>query len=234
MPAFPELARVLGLVGRVEVFGQVETHEHGHADGNVGVAREIGVDLQGIAEQGHQVLEACIKHGLGKHHVNEVDGDVVAQDDFLHQAVHDPEHGDTELLAAEEVFLVELRDELVGPHDGTCHQLREEAHIEAEVKDIAYRRDAVAVHIHDVADGLEGVERDTHRQQDGVDVETVVACDLVACPRKHVEHTEVQARQVVDDISDEIGVFEIEQDGQVDDDAERQHEVTALFLLSCM
>jgi len=38
MPAFPKAGRTGGLVGGVEVLGQVETHEHGDSDGDVGVA----------------------------------------------------------------------------------------------------------------------------------------------------------------------------------------------------
>ena len=117
-----------------------------------------------------------------EHTVNEVDGNIVAQHDLFHQAIDDPKYGDAKLFAAEEVFLVQLRDELVGPHDRTCHQLREEADVEAEVEDVADRRDALAVDIHDVADGLEGIERDAHGQQDDIDAETVVARDLVAHP----------------------------------------------------
>ena len=139
MPAVPKLSRALGLVGRVEVLGQIKAHQHGHANGDVGVAREVGIDLQRIAEQGHQVLEACKHQGLFKHAVDEVDGDVVAEHDFLHQSVHDPKDSDAKLTATEEEFLVQLRDEFVGSHDGTSHQLREEADIEAKVEDVFHR-----------------------------------------------------------------------------------------------
>ena len=57
VPTAPEVGGVLGLVGRVEVGGQVEAHEHGHADGDVGVAREVGVDLQRVEHQGREVLD---------------------------------------------------------------------------------------------------------------------------------------------------------------------------------
>ena len=104
---------------------------------------------------------------------------------------------------------MQLRDELTGPHDGTGHQLREETDIEAEIEDVAHRLDAPAIHIHDVADGLEGIEGDAYRQQDDIDAEAVAARDLIAHPREDVEHTELEARQVVDDIGQEIGIFEV-------------------------
>ena len=231
MPAFPELAGVLGFIRRVKVLGQIEAHQHGHADGNVGVAREVGVDLQRVAEQSHQVFESRVKQRVIEHAVDEVDGDVVAEHNLLDQAVHDPEDGDAELLAAEEVFLVELRDELVGPHDGTGHQLWKETDIEAEVEDVSDRFDAVTIHIHDVADGLEGIERDAHGEQNGIDAEAVGAGHLVADPRENVEHPELRSEEVVHHIGDEVGVLEIEEDGEVDDDAEGQYQVAAQFFL---
>ncbi len=48
VPAAPEVGGIGGFVGRVEVGGQVEAHHHGHADGYVGVAREVGIDLHGV------------------------------------------------------------------------------------------------------------------------------------------------------------------------------------------
>ena len=52
VPAAPEVGGVLCLVGRVEVLWQVEAHQHCHADGYVGIAREVGVDLHGVEYQG--------------------------------------------------------------------------------------------------------------------------------------------------------------------------------------
>ena len=127
---------------------------------------------------------------------------------------------------------MQLWDELVGPHDGTCHQLWEEADVEAEVEDVADGLDTLAVNIHDVADGLEGIERDTHRQHDYVDAKAVIARNLVAHPREDVENAKLKPCQVIDDIGDEIGVFEIKKDGQVDDDAEPKDGVAAAVFLS--
>jgi len=52
VPPLPEAAAVRGLVGGVEVCREAEAHEEGHAYGDVGVAGEIGIDLQGVDEQG--------------------------------------------------------------------------------------------------------------------------------------------------------------------------------------
>ena len=78
VPALPEVGAVLGLVRRVEVAGQVEAHEQRQTDGYVGVAREVGVDLEGVEEECHRVLEAGEEQGIGKDAVHEVEGEVVA------------------------------------------------------------------------------------------------------------------------------------------------------------
>ena len=68
---------------------------------------------------------------------------------------------------------MQLGYELRGTHDGTGHQLREEAQVKAKVQEILHRLNPAALHIHDIAHGLEGKERDTHRQDDGVYAENL-------------------------------------------------------------
>ena len=99
VPAAPEVGGVLRLVGRVEVERQVEAHEKRHADGDIGIAREVGVDLQRVEHQCGEVLEGGVERGVVEDAVDEVDGQVVAQDEFLHQTVENPEEGDAELAA---------------------------------------------------------------------------------------------------------------------------------------
>ena len=45
MPSFPELSGVLGLIGGIEILGEIESHQHGDSGGDVGVAGEVGIDL---------------------------------------------------------------------------------------------------------------------------------------------------------------------------------------------
>ena len=234
MPAFPELGGTFGFIGRIEVFRQIETHQHGHANGNVSITREVGVNLQRVTEQSCKVLKASVKQWLIEHAVDEVDGDVVAQDDFLHQTVHDPENSYAELFASEEILLMELWNKFVGSNNRTCHQLRKETDVEAKVEDVVDGFDAVAIHIHDVTDSLEGIKRNAHRQQDGIDAEAVGVGQFVAYQREDVKHLEIKAKQVVDHIGDEVGVLEIKQQRQVDDDADAEDEIAAFILFSRM
>ena len=168
MPAPPEFRGGERLVGTVEVLGQAESHQERHADGDIGVSREIGIDLQRIGEQGNQVFKAREQERRIEHTVHEVGGQVVAQDDLLGKAVQHPEHGNTEGAAGEEILLVELGDELVGSHDGACHQLGEKGEVEPEIQDVVNSLDFSAVDVDAVTDGLEGKEGNAHRQDDGI------------------------------------------------------------------
>ena len=168
MPAAPELLRVQGLVRRVKVLGQVEAHEHGNTRGNVCVAGEIGIYLQRIAEKGAQVLKAAVKEGILEHPVAEVDGKVVAENQFLAKAVQDPEHSNAKPTATQVVGLVQLLNKFRGAHDRTGHKLREERKIEAEVQEILYGSNLPPLHVHNVTHRLEGEEGNAHRQDDGI------------------------------------------------------------------
>ena len=222
VPAPPEVLRVAGLVRRIEVLGQVEAHQHRHADGDVGITGEVGIHLQGIAEECAQVLEAREQERVLEHAVHEIDRDVVAQDQFLSQTVQDPEYRDAELPPAQAERLVELRDELARPHDRARDQLREEAHVEAEIQDVGHRLHVPAVHIHGIADHLEGEERDAHREHDAVHPEELRPAQHIAQHAEHVDDLQFQARQRMHEIREEIGVLEIAEQQQVDAHAQHQ------------
>ena len=217
VPPFPEVARRVGLVRRVEVLGQVEAHQHGHTDGNVGVTREVGIHLQRVDEQCGEVLKSGEQRGVVENAVHEVDGEVVAHNQFLGQTVQDPEHGDAELPSAQEEFLVELRHKLVGTHDGTRHQLREEGDIETEVQHVGDMPYLALIYIHQVTDILEGIEGDAHGQQYLGGVEIVLAAQIVGPLRQPVDDLVLAAYDGVVRVGEEVGVFEIAEYQQVDD-----------------
>ena len=73
MPAAPELLRVAGFVGRIEVLRQVEAHQHGNTDGNIGVAREVGIDLQRVGKEREEVFKSTEEQWIFKDTVDEVD-----------------------------------------------------------------------------------------------------------------------------------------------------------------
>lgn len=197
MPSFPKTCRIGRLVGRVEVLGQVESHQHCYADGDVGVARKVGIDLKGIDEKRGAVLERRIEQRIVKHTVDETHSEVVAEDDFLEQTVQNPEHGDSELAAGKEEWFVELGHELVGADDGACHQLGEKSGVEGKIQHILHMRDFSFIDIHYVADILECEEGDAYWKND-LDGDGVVAVG-----------------DGVEDVGKEIGILEKEEYGEV-------------------
>ena len=57
MPPTPKLAHVAGKIGDLEIRGQSDAEQFGAADGNITVAREVGIDLeceQQRADKQHQ------------------------------------------------------------------------------------------------------------------------------------------------------------------------------------
>ena len=215
MPATPELLRIHGLIGRIEVLGQIETHQHGHAGSDVRVAGKVCIDLQGIAEKGRQVLEAAVHQGILKHAVCEVDGQVIGQDELFQQAVHNPEDGYSKPASAEVIRLVQLLHKFHGPHDGTGHQLGEKAEIEAEIQEIPHGLYLPSLHIHHIAHGLEGEEGNAYRQDDGVYTENTGPREHVQPLSQHIVHLQRQAEEVVHKVREEVRILEIRQDAQV-------------------
>ena len=220
MPALPEVLGIGRLVGRIEVLGQVEAHQHSHAYGYVRVAGEVGIYLEGIAEEGGEILEGGEEQGVLENTVYEVHRDIVAQDYLLYQAVEYPEDGDTELAAAQMEGFVELGDEFAGPDYRARNQLREEADVEGEVQDVAHRLYFAHIYVGAVADYLEYIEGYAYRQHYAVHGESFAAADGVAYPREGIEYPQLQAEYLIDQVGEEIGIFEIAEQEEVHADAE--------------
>ena len=83
MPSLPEYRHVGGLVRRVEVLRKVETHQHRRTDCDVGIAGEISIYLQGIAEHREKILEAGVKCRILEHPVAQADSDEIAHYQLL-------------------------------------------------------------------------------------------------------------------------------------------------------
>ena len=144
MPPLPELSGVAGLVRRIEVLRQIETHQHSDTGGDVSVPGEVGIDLKRVAEQSRKVLETGVKQRVLENPVAEIHSQIVTEDQLLGKSVQNPENRDTELSAAKEERFVKLREELLGPHDRAGDELREETQVEAEIPEVLDRADCPA------------------------------------------------------------------------------------------
>ena len=144
MPTFPELSGVAGLVRRIEVLRQIETHQHSDTGGDVSVPGEVGIDLKRVAEESRKVLETGVKQRVLENPVAEIHSQIVTEDQLLGKSVQNPENRDTELSAAKEERFVKLREKLFGAHDRAGHKLREETQVEAEIPEALDRADCPA------------------------------------------------------------------------------------------
>lgn len=147
VPAAPEVAEVAGFVGEVEVGGEGKAHDHGQADGHVGVAGEVAVDLHGVAYDAHKCLEAAVGAGGVEDEVV-VLGQVVGHDGFLDHAGEDEPQAQARLAQGGVAAAAYLGQEVVGAHDGPGHQGGEEGQEEGIFEPRGRGRHAAFVHIY--------------------------------------------------------------------------------------
>ena len=197
----------------------MEAHQQRKTNGDVGISREVCIDLKGIKEEGSKVLKAREEQRVGKDAVDEVQSQIVAQDNLFRQASKYHEDGKTEHPSAQEVASVELRDEIARFDDRACNKLREEADVEAKVEDISDGTDESAIHIGCVADDLEGIERNAYGQDDAVHAEDGTACCDVKAFGGDVPDLYVYAEDLPDDVGKEVAVLEIAEDAEVEGNA---------------
>ena len=166
VPAPPEVADARGLVGAVEVLGQLEAEELGRAARDVGVAAEVAVDLEREAVERDDDLGRAERGGVVEHAVDQVHAHEVREDDLLRHAHRDQEERVPDPLAGQPRRPVDLRQELGRAHDRAGDELREEGDVEAEADEAAARLEPPAVDVDRVAERLERVEADADGQQD--------------------------------------------------------------------
>ncbi len=124
------------------------------------------------------------------------------------------------------VRTLDLRNELACTDNGTGHQLREKAHVKAEVQQVAHRLQLAAVNIHRIAHALERIEADADREQDLVLHEVRIPRGIGPV-REDVHRCEGGAQHGVHIVHHEVRVLEETEHQQVDRDAGCQHQAFA-------
>ncbi len=104
----------------------MEAHEQRQADGDVRITGEVGIYLQAVGEESHQILESGEQHGIVEYPVYEIYSQIVAQYYLFEQSVENPEYGHSEQRSAQAVFAVKLWNEVAGLYDRSCYELGEE------------------------------------------------------------------------------------------------------------
>ncbi len=180
-----------------------------HADRHVGIAGEIEVDLQRVADDAQPGrLEAQLRGRQGE---NLVDGGRhdVGDEDFLAQPDHESRGAAGEVAGSDGAGGQFPRHRDVAD-DRPGHQLREERDEAGEIEEVARGPRVPAIHVDGVAHRLEGVEADAQGQGD---LERVV-------PLQGVEAS--QAEEAIVAGHAEAEVLEESQQREVGDDRGRQ------------
>ena len=206
VPPAPELRDALRFVGAAEVHRNVDVEHLAQADRHVRVAREVEKDLQGIADRrdpprGH----ADLRHPEAR--VRE-EGEGVGDGGLLEQAHREQVDPRREVVRVEvpPALVLKLRDHLRVQHDRPRHQLRKEAHEQAVVPQLSDPLLSL-VHRHQERQLLKREEADPQRQQD-------------------VLQREAASEHGVDVLHEEVVVFVVPDQPDVEQDAEHEKELS--------
>ena len=193
----------------------MEAHKHTQTDSDIRVTREVGIHLQRVQEKSREILKARKEHRIVKDPVYEVHRQIVTQYNLLYQTIHNPEDGNAELSATQEILAIQLGNEVAGLHNRTCHQLGEETYVETKVQDIPDRFYQSLIHIRRIAYNLKGVERDSHRQDNLIHPEVRCCSQFVQPFCCHISHLDMRSQHLIQNIGNEVTVLEVEQNPQV-------------------
>ena len=163
MPTPPKLRYVATEIRYVEVAHQVYAEQLGGAYGYVGIAREIAVNLNG--EQ-HGCEEECATRVggiIGENGIH-VGGTVVRYDNLFEQSPKDLAHTVHGLGVVEMPLSEELRQEIGGAFDRSRDELGKERQECGKGNEVVRGLYLPAIDIYGIGQGLEGVETDTHRE----------------------------------------------------------------------
>lgn len=231
MPATPKLGDGCGLVGAVEVLWELESEQEGYAYRHVGVAREVAVDLEGVAIDGKEILKSAVEVRLVEDTLHEVDGDIVGDDGFLEKSGHDEEDACAEHLTGDEEGTANLRNEVTRTDDRTCHKLREEADVEGVVEQAVEGTYRATIDVDGVAKRLEREEGDADGQED---VAGLPHDGLQIGATDDGGHIDAPVgEQSAEGLAEEVGVFEEEEQPEVEEEGEEDkglaEQAVALF-----
>ena len=190
MPATPEVGNGIGLPRRVEVHRDRETEQGRDTYRHIAIAREVAIDLYGVAIETQEHLTAGEERGIVENAIDEVLRDIVGDDTLLRQSDEHEVGAHAKELVADLQRTADLRGKVGGPDDGARQQRGEEGDVEGIVQEALHRLHLAPIDVHDIGDGLEGVETDAHGQENVPRLE--IAPD-------HLRH---HSRE-------EIGVFEV-------------------------
>ena len=204
MPSSPVFGDAARDVRVIKVFQELESEDGAETDSHVGVPAEIVVDLESVADcsqpGGHtvQLVDRLRKHLVG------YGSKGVGEENFLGESYDEAFHAVSDLLEVHGTIL-DLVGYVVVLDDRSRHQLGEEGDVEREFVDVSLRFNFLPIDVHDVANGLEGVEGDADGHDD-------------------LDEIDVPVEKRVDVLNKEVEVLEVEQEAQIPQDGEQKSQ----------
>ena len=198
MPPPPKFRNGSGLIRRIEIDIEMEAQQQGNADSHITVTGEVAINLQGIAINTYQILHPRIKSRIIKNTLYKVNADIVRYNRFLEEPTHDEEDSTSEHLIGDKQRAADLRNEITGTYNRTRHQLGKERNIKSIIQQTGQRRYLATVHIYRIAQRLKSEKRDAHRKE-------------------NIHCRERASRQRGKSFAQKIGVLEVTQQSQIDE-----------------
>ena len=165
MPAPPELGDGARGIGQAEILRVFEAEDAAHADGHIGIAGKIEIDLKGIEHDAEPGRGGRRRGGAA---VQDLRGDLargVSQQDLFGKA--DAEAGRAvECVSGVKAARVDLPGDVGIADDRPGDELREERDVEQKFCKRPLRRDIPAPDVDRVGKRLEGIKRDADGQRD--------------------------------------------------------------------
>ena len=164
MPAIPEFAQRKRKIGAVEVAHQVKAHDARCTNGNIAVGRKVAVKLHRKKHGREQQRNRSLLRQICIHAVHQ-QGKAIGDHQFLNiapQHLHQPR---AKALIVKVMHLAELRQHIAASLNGARHQLRKKADKQRIAQKAGFRLHLAPVYIGRVANGLENIKADAHRQQ---------------------------------------------------------------------
>ena len=158
MPTAPEFGEIGAPIRPVEIRRQADSQQLRAAAGDVGIAGEVEIQLQGVGVDRHENLCAAIELGSVEHAIHEVFGQQVGDARLLEQSESDQEQGTSAFRAIQRAALRKLPDQLGDTRDGARLQGGKERDGGEVGQQAGGALGIAAVEIERVGEGLEGVE----------------------------------------------------------------------------
>ena len=178
---------------------QLDTQKTGDAYGNIAVAGEITVYLNGVKQDGKHQGEAAVAADAAKYHIH-INSQRIGYHHFFEQAEQNFPAAQYGLTIVKAMLLSNLSQQIICPFDGTGEQSGEEGDKGGIFSEMVFRRGFSLEDIHNIAYHGKGVEGETHRQQNPY--------------QKRICFNREYLKDPADTFRQKIEVFEEEKEGQ--------------------